>query len=385
MLLYLVIALVVLMIIADCIHYRRLSKRTAKKHTALAIWMGVTNLLPVAVLCLTILSKDNTTQVILITMWILWVWILTVLPRMALYVFRVMRLRRTAWVVAMALVALFLWGATLGRTRIRMESIELQSNRVPASFDGFRIAQVTDLHVGTLISPERELQRMVDSINSLRPDIVVVTGDLVNIRYTELTPKLQMILSKIEAPTYSITGNHDLGTYIKDGEAISSHQNLERLIERQEEMGWQMLQDSTIYLKRGEDSISLSGISYQYEHWSLRHDREIPSEHLDKVYRSVPEEIFNITAVHVPQLWEKIIERGQGDLTLAGHVHSMQMKLKVGKHQFSPASLMYDEWSGRYDEGGHTLYINDGIGYVGYPMRLGAAPEITIIELKRCE
>lgn len=89
--------------------------------------------------------------------------------------------------------------------------------------------------------------------------------------------------------------------------------------------------------------------------------------------------------MHIPQLWGQIADAGYGDLTLAGHVHSMQMKLRLFGRAFSPAQLLYTRWSGRYDEGGRTLYINDGTGYVVFPMRLGAYPEITLITLRRCE
>lgn len=97
-------------------------------------------------------------------------------------------------------------------------------------------------------------------------------------------------------------------------------------------------------------------------------------------------ETFNITLAHVPQLWEQITTAGYGDLTLSGHVHAMQLKIRFSGRGWSPASWLYEHWSGRYDnDDGRTLYINDGTGYVGYPMRLGARPEITLLTLKQCE
>lgn len=107
---------------------------------------------------------------------------------------------------------------------------------------------------------------------------------------------------------------------------------------------------------------------------------------MDKAYGDVPRETFNITLAHVPQLWEQITAAGYGDLTLSGHVHAMQLKIRFSGRGWSPASWLYEHWSGRYDnDDGRTLYINDGTGYVGYPMRLGARPEITLLTLKRCE
>ena len=151
-------------------------------------------------------------------------------------------------------------------------------------------------------------------------------------------------------------------------------------------MGWLLLQDSTIYLHRGADSLSVTGLTFNP---SLRHDRHsaiLPLTGGEKAYQGVPDSLYNITLVHLPQLWEQIVALGHGHLTLAGHTHAMQLKLRFGEGRgWSPAGWMYDRWSGRYDLNGHTLYINDGIGYVGYPMRIGARPEITLYTLKRCE
>ena len=106
---------------------------------------------------------------------------------------------------------------------------------------------------------------------------------------------------------------------------------------------------------------------------------------LGRAYAGVPDSLFNITLVHLPQLWGQILETGHGDLTLSGHVHSMQFKIRPWGRGWSPASWIYEHWSGRYDADGRTLYVNDGTGYVAYPMRLGAWPEVTLFTLKRCE
>ena len=148
-------------------------------------------------------------------------------------------------------------------------------------------------------------------------------------------------------------------------------------------MGWNMLLDSTVYLHRGGDSISLSGVSFDRSMYRFRHTADVPIPGLEPVYAGVPAELFNVTVSHLPQLRHNIADLGYGDLILAGHVHSMQIKMRIGKRRFSPAQWFYDEWSGLYDNDGHRLYINDGIGYVGFPMRLGAYPEVTLFVLER--
>ena len=151
-------------------------------------------------------------------------------------------------------------------------------------------------------------------------------------------------------------------------------------------MRWRLLQDSTCYLRRGADSIALSGITFDPALRDLRHDSNLPPCNTADTYRGVPPELFDITLVHLPQLWGQVLGAGRGDLTLAGHTHAMQLRLRLGTGRgWSPARLLYREWAGRYERDGRTLYINEGVGYVGYPMRIGATPEITLITLKRCK
>ena len=262
--------------------------------------------------------------------------------------------------------------------------MEICSDRIPEAFDGFRFVQITDMHVGTLVRPERELTRLADSVNAQRPEAVFFTGDLVNIRAGELDERTTALLRRIAGPVWSVTGNHDVGTYIKDSLRFPAAGEAREVVARQRAMGWTVLEDTTVYLRRSGDSISLTGLSFDPALRHLRHAPDLPPANLNAAYRGVPDSLYNITAVHIPQLWDQIAGEGYGDLTLSGHVHSMQLKIRLFGHAFSPAQLIYTRWSGRYDEKGRTLYINDGTGYVAFPMRLGAWPEITLITLKRC-
>lgn len=270
---------------------------------------------------------------------------------------------------------------------MHVNRVEVCSAKLPSTFDGMRIVQLSDMHVGTIVSPERELRRIVDSVEALQPDLIVFTGDLVNVRSSELTDRIALSLRHLQAPygVASVIGNHDSGVYIKDTVRQLPAESLCEVVAWQRAQGWRVLEDTTVYLVRGRDSISLSGISFDPVLRKKRHDSELPPARLDVVYQGVPDSLFNITAVHLPQLWQQIVESGYGDLTLAGHVHAMQMKVRLFGGAISPARLLYERWSGRYEEGAHTLYINDGTGYVAYPMRLGAWPEITLITLRRCE
>lgn len=372
---------------ADLIHYfRRVRRKSCRKRIAFASWAALTDLLPFLVGIVSFASRDNDTPFMTFAMWTFFAWMLTVPPRMVYYFFRLFGLRRTGIAAGACLALLFVWGATKGRTTVVVNRTEICSARVPAAFDGFRIAQISDIHLGTVVCPERELTRIVDSIEALHPDLVVFTGDLVNIRASELDARARRILGRLQAPdgVYSVTGNHDVGVYIKDSLALPAAVSLAEVLASEQAMGWRVLSDTTVYLHRAGDSVSLSGIAFDPALRKRRHDPTLPPADLAKTYRNVPDSLFNITAAHLPQLWPQIRTAGYGDLTLSGHVHSMQMKLHLFGRAYSPAQWFYDRWSGRYDLDGSTLYINDGTGYVVYPMRLGAYSEITLFTLRRC-
>ncbi len=370
---------------ADWIHLRRQRRRGTPALRSFVIWALATDALPLVSAIIGWICRDNGPGVMNLYMWLFWAWIVTVLPRMLYYVFHFLKLPRAGLLAASLLTLYLLWGTTFGRTRIHVNRIEICSERIPAAFDGFRIVQFSDAHVGALVSPQRELTRLTDTINALQPDAVFFTGDLVNIRSAELDDRTMALLQRIEAPVWSVMGNHDMGTYIRDSVRYPAAVEARKVIERQQAMGWCVLEDTTAYLRRGTDSISLTGISFDPALRERRHDRHLPADKLPTIYAGVPDSLYNITLVHIPQLWEQITALGYGDLTLSGHVHSMQMKIRPWGRGWSPAVWLYERWSGRYDNGRHTLYINDGTGYVAYPMRLGAWPEVTLFTLKRCE
>lgn len=388
MLLTILLLLTLGAVVADTLRYRSLRRRGAhaSRLRIMAAWAVLTDSVPLVVALSGWLMPDNGTPYMTFTMWAFWAWITTVVPRLVYYFFLFVRLPRTGIAAALLLAAAFVWGVTRGRTRIRVERVEICSARIPEGFDGYRTVQLSDIHLGSVVRPARELQRLVDSVNALRPDLVVFTGDLVNIRYTELDSTAMRILHGFRAPVVSVTGNHDVGAYIKDTVALPREVSLRHLLERQRSMGWCVLEDTTLYLARRGDTITLSGISFDPALRKKRHDKRLPPANTAATFAGVPDSLFNITLVHLPQLWSQVTQAGYGDVTLSGHVHAMQMKIRLFGRAWSPARLLYKHWSGRYDTGdGRTLYINDGTGCVAYPMRLGASPEITLFILKRCE
>lgn len=375
-------------LVADYAVWRRRVRhwRVAAYRKAYAAFVLTTDLWPALATFVLFLSRDNDTATMFFVQWSLFAFLLTTAPRMVFYLFLALRMPRLGALLAAVCVALLVAGATRGRHAFRTAEVVVRSERLPEGFDGFRIVQFSDTHIGTMCRPERELQRLVEAIEALRPDLIVFSGDLVNIRYSELDSTAMRILGGLRAPygVVSSIGNHDIGYYIKDSTALPAEVNRARLIRRQRAMGWRVLDDSSETLVRGGDTITVSGLSFNPALRNFRHAFHLPEYDISGAYDGMSDRLFNITVSHLPQLWPNIAALGYGDLTLSGHVHSMQAKLRLGKWQFSPAQWMYEQWSGLYEAQGRYLYINDGIGCVGFPMRLGAArPEITLIVLRR--
>lgn len=372
--------------------YRFWRSRHARLNPAVAhllyALLALTLSLPLLALLICKLRSDNTPCALLAHNWPLLLFLLTVPTRILLYIgwhFRHKVIRLLSVAAAAGLVVLLVWGVAVGRTRLVVNHITHRSERLPEGWRGVRILQFSDLHIGTLVKPEEELQRLVDTILSLRPDMILFTGDLINIRHTELDTPRMAILGRLRAPlgVYSVTGNHDVGVYIKDSIALPKEENTRLVIAKQRAMGWRVLENESLSLGRNGDTITLTGIEFEPSLRNFRHDGDLPEDyHFAEAYHSTLDSIYNLTLCHLPQLWEDICHLGYGDLTLAGHVHSMQHKLPIGRRGWSLSRLLYKRWSGRYDEGRHTLYINDGIGSVGIPARIGADPELTLIRLE---
>lgn len=320
------------------------------------------------------------------SMWVFFAYMLLAAARLpltlALLVSRQKGIIMAGGAVSVAVVGFFIHGMAVTRTDYEVKHIEICSDRLPASFDGYRIVQISDLHIGTMPDPQHEAERVVEICNGLDADMIAFCGDLINIRHSEIAPVAQT-LSQLRSRdgVYSVTGNHDLGVYVRDTISLPIAENTRRVIAAEREMGWQVLDDSTTYIRRGADSISVTGISFARDWAEKRHSRNLSASGIVHAYAGVPHELFNVTLAHIPQIWDDIVTERYGDITLSGHVHSMQIKLPVGERGISPAALQYKRWSSLYAKHNRNLYINDGLGSVLFPMRLGARPEITVIEL----
>lgn len=266
------------------------------------------------------------------------------------------------------------YGATIGKNRFVVKNVDYVSPYVPPAFDGYRIALLSDIHIGSWAGSPGPVRRFVDKTNEQNADLIVFTGDLVNNRTIELNG-LEHILAQLDAPdgVFSVLGNHDFGPYYPWNNKTEQAENLAELKRRQADMGWILLNNDNTILHRGNDSIALLGVE---------NDGEPPfSQYADlpKALKGT-EGMFQILLSHNPTHWRReVLPESTVDLMLAGHTHALQMEF----WNWSPSSRYYREWSGMYYEGERGLYVNIGVGHVGLPFRFGAWPEITIITLKR--
>ena len=381
-----------LLIWGDWRIYRRYvhpSRHRWLRHIAIALF-ATANLLPYVATAMIWLSEGTN---IVFEMWLLTFFTLLSLSRIALYAgIFIFKNRVAKWLVGISLCTIVAWVLIVGVVRTRKElsvkCAEIVSTQLPQAFDRYRIVFFSDLHIGSLISAAKVCHEVVDRINTLDADLVIFGGDLINVRYDELTPTLANILGKIEAHdgVVAVLGNHDTGVYFRDTVALPIEENTRLISERIEKMGWRVIDDKTQFIVRGEDSLTLTGIGLSRELLEHRHSADVADElDLRHLYKGVPRDKYNITVSHMPQLWRKISALGYGDLVLSGHVHAMQMKGRIGSFSFSPAQLMYNEWSGLYTKRNSNLYITDGIGSVGFHLRIGAPPEITELTLRRAD
>ena len=283
------------------------------------------------------------------------------------------------------------WGALFTRNEIVVENVTVVSGRLPQKFNGYRIVQFSDAHVGTWGNDTSFVSRLVDRINSLDPDLIVFTGDVVNRETSEMEPFLS-VLSRLKARdgVYSVLGNHDYGDYMDWSfpSERDSNNALMRMWQRQ--IGWRMLNNGHTFISRQGDSIALIGV----ENWGEPPFRQYGR--LAEAYSGNSESAsnlrdgrFKILLSHNPEHWNREVSKTTDiDLTLSGHTHAMQMVFKIFGYEWSPSKWRYPQWKGMYErvsEKGDTtrLYVNIGCGEVGIPARFGTAyPEITEITLK---
>ena len=276
-----------------------------------------------------------------------------------------------------SLFATLLYGFT-NKYHYKVWHIPLTFSNLPPAFKGLKIIQISDVHSGSFTDAQA-VEKGIDKILSLQPDLILFTGDLVNNKHEEMLPYIQMF-QRLKAPmgVYSILGNHDYGDYVSWDSPQAKADNLQKLKEVHATLGWRLLIDEHVALKRGDDEIALIGI----QNWSaLGNFPKYGS--LPKAYAGAEKYHFKILMIHDPTHWDAEVRPkfSDIDLTLAGHTHGFQFGIEIPGFRWSPVQYVYNQWAGLYQQGSQTIYVNRGYGFIGYPGRVGVLPEITVLEL----
>ena len=275
--------------------------------------------------------------------------------------------------------ASLLYGMYRGKYNYKVLNYVLEYDDLPEAFDGFKIAQISDIHSGSFDNPEK-VQYGVDLINQQQADVVFFTGDLVNNRAEEVFPWIETF-KKINSKfgVYSILGNHDYGDYTRWESEAEKKKNMEALFDAQKQMGWDLLLNESRFIEKDGQRLALVGV----ENWGSGFKQ---AGDLEKALENVAPQDFKILLSHDPSHWEAQVLPHPFDihLTLSGHTHGMQFGIEIpGWIKWSPVKWRYKQWAGIYEQAKQRLNVNRGFGYLAYPGRVGIWPEVTVITLTK--
>lgn len=277
----------------------------------------------------------------------------------------------------------FIYGIVKGAYKYKIHKVKINFPNLPEAFHGFKIVQLSDIHTGSFMDSE-PLIKAFNIVLEQKPDIIFFTGDLVNNEAVETEPHLETY-KKLKAPygVYSILGNHDYGDYKQWNTSEDKLNNLKRLKDVHEQSGWRLLMNEHVPIEKDGEKIALLGI----ENWggNLRFPRY---GKLENAHAGTENYSFKILLSHDPSHWDVQVSQESKykdiDLTLSGHTHGMQFGIEIpGFIKWSPVKYIYKHWAGLYKQDNQYLYVNRGLGFLGYPGRVGIWPEITVIELQK--
>jgi hypothetical protein len=280
-------------------------------------------------------------------------------------------LEQTAKVVTAAPFVASVYGLLYGRLDLETTRQRIKLPRLPKAFHGFRIAQLSDIHIGPFMTA-KEIREFVSITNGLRSDLIVLTGDFITWDPTTQEDVVDA-LAGLQSPfgIYGCLGNHE--RYADAEDSITQMFALH---------GIRMLRSTAAAIQSQGETLNLIGVDFQSRARSGPFTRFTVRRYLEGVDRLILPDTANILLSHNPNTFDRAAELGI-DLSLAGHTHGGQVTLEFIHPDLSPSRLITDYVRGRFQKGASQLYVNRGIGTIGVPIRLDAPPEITLFELVR--
>lgn len=379
------ISIIILLVtlLPDIYMYRRYVKRRLGNVWARIAWWLPTLLITVSTIGVS-LTRDFAPHNLTLFNTYLFITALVVLPKLTFVLCslagrlarRMLKLRRN-WgnyvglVLVLAELYILFHGTMVGTDRLNVRQVTIEFDDLPTAFDGYRIAQFTDVHLGSM--KDELMLRAVTAIDDMRPDLIVFTGDIQNMGPDEL-PRFAQTLKRLKAKdgVMSVLGNHDYSRYVNvSPEEALRNERMTRDFETS--VGWQLLLNDNRIVRRGSDSIVIAG---------GENDGRPPfpaKADLKKAMRGIHAKSFVVMLQHDPSAWRRhILPQTNAQLTLSGHTHGGQISL----FGLRPTELVGKEDDGLYVEGKRKLFVSTGLG--GFiPFRFYMNPEVVEITLKR--
>jgi uncharacterized protein len=263
------------------------------------------------------------------------------------------------------------------RFNFKTEAVTIKIKDLDKDLDGLKIVQLSDIHLSGFYHHKKVLQKVIDKVNSYKPDLVLNTGDFVSFGWREFDSN-DTILAKAKSRygNFAIMGNHDFGTYNPDFTEADLNNNVLIMNEKIKLSGYRVLNDEYTTVKIGNAKIALIGVITMGRHPHIIHGD------LVKAIAGLDSVDLKILLSHDPNHWAiSVTHKTDIDLTLSGHTHGMQMGILTKKFKWSPSKYFYPHWNGLYTDGNQFQYVNRGLGVLVFPFRIWMPPEITVITL----
>jgi len=278
--------------------------------------------------------------------------------------------KQKIWIAAAAvalvvLVVLMVWILWADKA-LELSLYTVTAEALPEEFDGFRIAQISDLHNAQMGENNQKLTAM---LKSAKPDVIVITGDLIDSRRTQIPVALDFVRQAAAvAPCYYVTGNHEMRL-----------EETPDFLKQLEQLGVTVLSNAVATVEKDGKSISLVGVD---DPWGQEGG---DAAYMEKQLQSLTQEVEGYTVVlsHRPELFDVYAQSGV-DLVFSGHAHGGQIRLPLLGGLFAPNQGFFPEYdAGVYTQGNTHMVVSRGIGGSLFPVRVNNRPELVVVELQR--
>jgi uncharacterized protein len=314
-----------------------------------------------------------------------------VVPRVILILFhftgKLIRIRRgghiswltnTGLIISILIFSVIVFTTFYSRFNFSTENVEIKIKGLNKDLDDFKIVQLSDMHLSSFYKHGKSLQKVIDKVNALKPDLILNTGDFVTYGWREFDSNDTILsMAKSRYGIYAVMGNHDFGTYHPFFTETDRNNNVLIINNLIKSSGYTILNDTNTIVKIKMAKIGLIGIITKGRYPDIIHGD------LTKALSGLDSADIKILLSHDPNQWEKdVVSKTDIDITLSGHTHAMQMGIYTKMFKWSPAKYFYPHWNGLYTHGNQVQYVNRGLGELAIPFRIWMPPEITVITLK---